>query len=112
MNKAWHKPQINPNLQIYRILATNWLMDLHEISRSFLSLLTQLTEAITHAATNLWIPMLLPDTFLDFKFNKGEPHLPTSLSSMVTPFSKLTYFTFNNYSIFTMTIPIPSSEEF
>ena len=56
--------------------------------------------------------MLLPDTFLDFKSNKEDPHLPTSLFSMVIPFSKIRYFTFNNYSIFTMTIPIPSCEEF
>ena len=112
MYKDWHKSQIYPNLHIYRILAANWLMDLHEISRSFLSLLTQLTEAMTHAATNLWHPMLLPDTFLDFKSNKEDPHLPTSLFSMVIPFSKIRYFTFNNYLIFTMTIPIPSSEEF
>ena len=87
-------------------------MDMHEISQFFLSLLTQLTEAITHAATNLWHPTLPPDTFLDFKSNKEDPQLPTSLFSMVIPFSKIRYFPFNNYSIFSMTIPIPSSEEF
>ena len=112
MYKDWHKSQIYPNLHIYRILAANWLMDLHEIFRSFLSLLTQLTEAIIHAATNLWHPMLLPDTFLDSKSNKEDPHLPTSFFSMDIQFSKIRYFTFNNYLIFTMTITIPSSKEF
>ena len=92
MYKNWHKSQIYPNLHIYRILAANLLMDLHEISRSFLSLQTQLTETITHAATYLWHPMLLPDTFLDFRSNKEDPHLPTSLFSMVIPFSKIRYF--------------------
>ena len=71
-----------------------------------------LTETITHAAKNLWHSMLLTDTFLDCKSNKEDPHLLTSLFSMVNPFSKIRYFTSNNYLIFTMTIAIPSSEEF
>ena len=86
--KDCHKSRINPNFHIHRILATNWLMELHEISKSFLSLPAQLTEAITHAASNLWHPMLLPDTFLDFKSNKEDPYLTTSLFSMVIPFLK------------------------
>ena len=94
------------------MLAANWLKDLHEISQSFILLLDQLTEAITHAATNLWHPMLLPDTFLDFKSNKENPHLSTSLFSMVLPFSKIQYFLFDKYLIFIMTILIPSAEEF
>ena len=53
MYKDWHKSQIDPNFHIYRILAANWLIDLHEISQPFLSLLAQHTEAVTHAATNL-----------------------------------------------------------
>ena len=83
--KKWHDSQKDPNIHLYRILAENWLKDLHAISKSFLLLLDQLTEAITHAATNLWHPMLLPDTFLDFKSNKEDPHLLTSLFSMVLP---------------------------
>ena len=112
MYKDWHKSEIYPNLHIYTILTANWLMDLHEISRSFLSLLTQLTEAITHAATNLWHSMLLPDTFQVFNSNNEDPHLPTSLFSIVIPFSEIRYFSFNNYIIFTMTIPILSSDKF
>ena len=94
------------------MLAANWLKDLHEISQSFLLLLDQLTDAITHAATNLCHPTLLPDTFLDFKSNKENPHLSTSLFSMVLPFYKIQYFLFEKYLIFIMTIPIPSAEEF
>ena len=88
------------------------LKDLHEISQSFLLLLDQLTEAIMHAATNLWHPMLLPDTFLDFKYNKEKPNLSTSLFSMVLPFSKIQYFLLDEYLIFIMTIPIASAKEF
>ena len=110
--KKWHNSQKDPNIQLYRILAANWFKDLHAISQSFLLLLDQLTEAITHAATNLWHPMLLPDTFLDFKFNKENPDLSTSLFSMVLPFSKIKYFLFDKYLIFIMSIPIPSAEEF
>ena len=51
--KNWDDSQKCPNIHIYRILAANWLKDLHAISQSFLLLLDQLTEAITHAATNL-----------------------------------------------------------
>ena len=36
--------------------------------------------------------MLLPDTFLDFKSNKKDPHLSTSLFSMVLLVSKIQYF--------------------
>ena len=92
MYKDWHKSQINPNFYIYKILAANWLVDLHEISKSFLSLPAQLTEAITHAVSNLWHPMMLPDTFLNFKSNKEDSHFPTSLFSMIIPFSKIRYF--------------------
>ena len=110
--KDWPHSQTDPNIHLYRILAANCLNDLHAISQSLLFLLDQLTEAITHAATNLWHPMLLSDTFLDFKFDKGDPHLSTSLFSMVLPFSKIQYFLFYEYLIFIMTIPIPSTEEF
>ena len=48
--------------------------------------------------------MLLPDTFLDFKSNKENPHLSTSLFSMVLPFSEIQYFLFDKY--------FPSAEEF
>ena len=78
----------------------------------FLSLLEQLIEDIPLAATNLWHPMLLPDTFVDFKSIKEDPYLLTSLFSMVLPFAKIQYFLFDKYLIFTMTIPIPSTEEF
>ena len=110
--KDWHSSQKDPNIHLYRILAANWLKDLYEISQSFLLLPDQLTEAITHAATNLWHPMLLPDTFLDFKSNKEDPHFPTSLFSMVLYISKIQYFLFDKSWIFIMTIPIPSTEEF
>ena len=56
--------------------------------------------------------MLVPNTLLDFKSNKEDPHLSTSLFSMVLPFSKIQYFLFDKYLIFIMTIPIPSTEEF
>ena len=56
--------------------------------------------------------MLLPDIFLHFKPNKENPHLSTSLFSMVLPFYKIQYFLFDKYLIFIMTIPIPSPEEF
>ena len=56
--------------------------------------------------------MLLPNTFLDFKSNKEDSYLSTSLFSVVLNFSKLQYFLFDKYLIFTMTIPIPSTEEF
>ena len=102
MYKYWHKSQINPNFHIYGILAANWLMDLHQISQSFLSLFAQLTEPISHAITNIWHPMLLSDTFLDFKSNKEDANLPRSLFSMFIPFSKIRYFILNNYIIFTM----------
>ena len=78
----------------------------------FLLLLDQLTEAITHVATNLWHPMLLPDTFLDFKFNKEDPYLSTSLFSMLLPFDKIKYLLFDKYLILIMTIPISSTEQF
>ena len=61
---------------------------------------------------NLWHPMLLPDTFLDFKSNKEDPYLSTSLFSMVLPFAKIQYFLFDKYLIFTMTIQIPSTKVF
>ena len=51
--KNWHDSQKDPNIHLYRILAANWLKDLHEISQSFLLLVDQLREAITHAETNL-----------------------------------------------------------
>ena len=85
---------------------------MHEIFQSFFLLLDQLTEAITHAATNLWYPMLLPDTFLDFKSNKEDQCLSTSLFSMILPFDKLQYFLFDKYFIFTVTVLIPSNQEF
>ena len=110
--KDWQISQIYSNIHVYRKLAANWLKDLHEISQSFLLFLEQLTQAITHAATNLWHPMLLPDTFLDFKSNKEYPHLSTYLFSMVLPFSKIQYFLFDKYLIFIMTISIPSAKEF
>ena len=37
--KNRHTFQKVPNIHLYRILATNWLKDLHEISQSFLLLL-------------------------------------------------------------------------
>ena len=64
----------------------------HRISQSFLLLLYQLTEAITHATNNLQYPMLLPDSLLDFKSNK--------------------YLFFDKYLIFIKTIPVLSAEEF
>ena len=76
--KNWHNSQKYPNIHVYRILAANWLKCMHEISQSFLLLLDQLTEAITHAATNSWHPLLLCDTFLDFKSNKEVPYLSTT----------------------------------
>ena len=87
--KDSHNSQKDPNIHLYRILAANRLKDLHEISQSFLFLFDQLTEDISHAATNLWYPMLLPDTFLDFKSNKEDPYLLTSLFSTVLPFAKI-----------------------
>ena len=110
--KDWHSSQKDPNVHLYRIWAENWLKDLHEISQSFLLLFDQLTEAITHAATNLWHSMLLPDTLLDLKPSKEDPHLSTFLFSMDPPFSKIQYFLFDKHLIFIMTIPIPSAEEF
>ena len=92
--KNWYNSQKYPIIHLYRILAANWLKDLHEISQPFLLLLDQLTEAIIHAATNLWHPMLLPDTFLDFKFNKEDAYLPTSLCSMVLLVAKMQYYLF------------------
>ena len=109
--KDWQNSQEDRNIHLYRILAANWLEHLHEISQFYILLLIQLTEAITHAATNLLHPMLLPDTVLDFKSNKEDPYLSTSLFSMVLPFAKIQYFLFDKYLIFTMTIPIPSTEE-
>ena len=61
---------------------------------------------------NLWQPMLLPDTFLDFKSNKEDQHLSTSLFSIIFSISKIQYSSFNKYLIFIMTIPIPSTKEF
>ena len=87
--KNWHNSRKDPNIHLYRILAANWLEDLHEISQSFPFLLDQLTEAITHAATNLWHPMLLPYTFLDFISNEEDPYLSTSPFSVVLPFAKI-----------------------
>ena len=110
--KNWHNSQKNPNIHLCRILTANWFKNMHEISQSFLLLLDQLTEAITHAETNSWHTMLLPDTFLYLKSNKEDSHLSTSPFSMVLPFSKIQYFLFDKYLIFIMTIPIPSTEEF
>ena len=110
--KNGHNSQKYRNIHLYRILAENWLKDLHEISQSFLLLFDQLTEAITHAATNLWHPMLLPDTFLGSKSNKEDPYLSTSLFSMVLPLAEVQYFLFDKCLIFTMTIRIPSTKEF
>ena len=110
--KNWHNSQKNPNIHLYLILAANWLKDLHKISQTFILLLDQLTEAITHAATILWHLMLLPDTFLDFESNKEDPYLSTSLFLIVLLFAKIQYFLFDKYLIFTMTIPIPSTEDF
>ena len=110
--KDWHNSQNYRNIHLYPILAANWLRDLHEITQSFLVLFDQLTETITQAATKLWHPMLLPDTFLDFKCNKEDPYLSTSFFSMVLPFAKIQYFSFHKYLIFTMNIPIPSTEKF
>ena len=107
--KNWHNPEKYPNIHLYRILAENWLKDLHEISQSFFLLLDQLAEAITQAATNLWHPMLFPDTFLDFKSNKEYQFLSMSRFTMVLPFAKIQYFLFDEYLILTMTIPIPST---
>ena len=47
--KDWHNSRKDPIIHLYRILAANWLKDLHEISQSFLLLLDGLTEAITHS---------------------------------------------------------------
>ena len=56
--------------------------------------------------------MLRSDTFLVFKSNEEDPYLLTSLFSMVLPFAKIQYFLFDKYLIFTVTIPIPSTEKF
>ena len=100
-HKNWHNSQNDPNIHLYGILVANW----HETSQYFLLLLDQLREAMTHAATNLWQPMLLPDTFLDFKFHKEDPYLSRSLFSVVLHFAKIQFFLFDKYLIFTMTIP-------
>ena len=71
----------------------------------------QLVEAITYAATNFWHPMLLPDTFLEYKTKKRRTIPFTIPLSMVLPFTKVQYL-FDKYLIFTITIPIPSTEEF
>ena len=112
MYKDWNKIQIYPNVHIHSILAAKWLMDLHEISQSFLSLSHNLQKPLPNTATNLWHTVLLPNTFLDFRYNKEDPYLPTYLFSMDLPFSKIQYCLFNNYLIFTMTIPIHSTTEF
>ena len=37
--KKWHNSQKDPNIHLYRILAADWLKDLHEISQSYRLLL-------------------------------------------------------------------------
>ena len=68
--KDWHISQKDPNIHLYRILAANWLKDLHEISQSFLLLLGQLTEGITYSGTYLEHPMLLLNTFWSSNLTK------------------------------------------
>ena len=92
---------------LYNLDSMFKIRNIQETLNFYLPLLQQLIEALTHTGANSWNPMLFPDSLFEFKFNLSD-----SFFFNILPFSKIKHFIIEDYLIFMLTIPIPSSDKF